>query len=354
MKSKIRLPVLVLLFIWVQPNGSLHAQVKRQILFTIGPGETVLYGKSEIFLENSGGKVSLVTVDGNSKYFFYDKGIRKGPFENSSDCNFETAKDDESLYTSIYNSDGANHGHNLVSATDNGLSVIHAGDKTYGPFESVLNVWADKNGKFLMAITSEGTKYNMVSISGSNIPLEGLPYATNIGPSGNKIVITVIRDEDPALAYISRDISNLSEVEFLKISHEIEEKQKNAAPPEAYIYTNEGKKFGPYSKSVMYGGNPFFCQTSGDNWLLLAGTELFVNGLFLAKIPMDTVSSGDLWVSEDGKRYAVITYDNIFFSDGQSFQYPQRIRMVKKDGKTWFNWISIENKTDVILYSRDI
>jgi hypothetical protein len=331
---------------------TLHGQSNRQILFSIGNDEIPVYDESRIYLENSGTRVSMVTMNFDSKYFLYENGERKGPFENTESCGFVPGDNEENMSSSSYNYEGANFQENLVYNNDNYQPMIRIGEKNYGPFEAIMSVYADKNGKFLMALASEGMKFSILTTNGTLIPLEGIPNGTSVSPSQNKVMIVVVKEENPALEYMSIDFSKMSQEEIMKIAKEMEEKQKNAPPPEAFIYLNDGQKFGPYPKDPVFGGNPGFCKTGGDNWVFLIEKDLYVNGSLLASLPVDYVSASDIWLSEDGKRYAIISYEKILFSDGQSFEYPLKIKTVEKDGKTWLNWICLENKTDVVFYSK--
>jgi hypothetical protein len=344
--------VLIILSLLSIPFVFLQGQSVRQNLFSIGIDEIPVYDESCIFLENSGNRVTMVTMNFDSKYFFYENGEKKGPFENTESCGFEPGGNEDNMSSSTYNYDGANIQEDLVFHNENYQQMIRVGDKNCGPFEAIISVYADKNGKFLMALTSEGMKFSILTTNGTLIHLDGMPNGTSVSPSQNKVMIVVVKEENPALEYMSLDFSKMTQDELMNVAKEIEEKQKNAPPPEAFIYLNDGKKFGPYPKDPVFGGNPGFCKTGGDNWVFLVGKDLFVNGSLLASLPVDYVSASDIWLSEDGKHYAIISYERILFSDGESFEYPLKIIMEEKEGKTWLNWISLENKTDVVLYSK--
>jgi hypothetical protein len=352
MNAKILIPGIALMNFFLFVNGYGQTQVKRLKLFVIGAEETAVYGESEIFLDNVGAKVSLVTSDLSNKFYYYDRGVKKGPFISVDSTCFKPASGDQKLISSIFNSKGAKSGRGLSSKDSEGRAVICSGSKIYGPFESIENIWADNNGHFLMAIIAEKNENFLLTTAGSFVPLEGLPYSTSISPSGNKSVMTVIADRNHIKGSLNRDYSKMSAEEILKISEPIDGPKNNEIDPVGWVYTNDGKKYGPFSKEAVFSGNPFFSDVSGDNWIFLNGTELFVNGILLSKIPLDHVSTGDLWLSSDGKRYAVIAYEKILFSDGAIFPFPLRIRMVKESNNTRIYWIGLENRTEVYLYSR--
>jgi hypothetical protein len=331
---------------------SLQGQGNRQKLFSIGKEEITVYGETQIYLENTSTRVIMVTMDFNGKYYLYDIDGRKGPFDDVDSCGFNPGEVDTDMYSSIYNYEGASLGLDLLSFNDEGRTMVRAGNKTYGPFESVTNIYTDKSGKFTMAITSEGMNFSLLTSNGTLLPLESIPYASSVSSSLNKAFVVVVKEENPAADYMNLDFSKMTQDELMKIAREIEEKQKNAPPPEAYVYLNDGKKFGPYQQESIFGGNPFFCKTGGDNWGLLLDKKLYVNGSLLAELPVEYVSAGDIWLSEDGKRFVIISIEKILFSDGQSFANPLKVKMQKEGDKTWFSWICLENETDVVLYSK--
>jgi hypothetical protein len=330
---------------------TLSGQAEHHLVFTINAGEAPVYDESRLFLENSE-NISMVTMNDEGKYFLYENGERKGPFDDAASTGFHESEDQQEMYSSIYNYESQEGEENLISYDSNGKLIIHAGDRDLGPFEVVLNIFTDNSGKFLSAIVSENMKYSMITTSGSPVPLVGAPYFTAESPDGSKVMIVTVNETDPALDYMDRDLSNMSQDELLKITAEIEAKQKNAPPPETFIYFSDGKKYGPYPKDPVYDGNPGFCKTGGNNWMLIIDKDLYVNGSVVAHLSEDYVSTGDIWLSQDGKRFAILSYDNIQFSDGESFSYPLKIQTREKDGKTWLYWLSLDNGTDVVLYSK--
>jgi hypothetical protein len=141
---------------------------------------------------------------------------------------------------------------------------------------------------------------------------------------------------------------------MLKLTKKIEEEQKNAPPPVAYIYMNDGKKLGPYPKDAFFTDNPAFCITAGENWMMTVENKLYVNGTLLANLGSENVPNNTIWLSPDGKRFVIIAYDKISFSDGSSYAFPILVKKSLKEGKILLTWVSLENGKDIVLYSKPL
>jgi hypothetical protein len=135
------------------------------------------------------------------------------------------------------------------------------------------------------------------------------------------------------------------------MAQDMEAKKKEAGPPKAYIYAN-GKKFGPYPAEQISSDNPAFCKTGEDNWYMILEDALFING---NKVK-EGISSGtcNVWISGDGKRYAVVGYDKIIFSDGSSFTAPLKLEVETNNGKTVLKWLALENEKNLVFYSKEL
>jgi hypothetical protein len=152
------------------------------------------------------------------------------------------------------------------------------------------------------------------------------------------------------------DFSKMSQDEIIKVMQQQAEKQKNAGPPKAYVYTNGGKKFGPFPASGIHDKNPAFCKSGGANWYMVIDNTLYINGVKVKQFSYDdvTASTCNVWLSADGKRYAIITYRKILFSDGSSYAAPLKMDTENKEGKTILKWISLENEKDLVAYSKEL
>lgn len=354
MKHRHILISLFFLFGLLIPCGIAYSQTLRKVLFSMGNEEYPVYDESRIYMENQDATVSLVTMTYDSNYFLYENGEKKGPFPDTESCGFVPDPDDGDMYSSNYFFEGVPPAADMIQYDEYGKIIINTGGKNYGPYESVYNIYVNNHGKFKMAITGEGMKLSLLTGKGELIPLEGTVYSVNISPSGDHVMAVVETGSMAAMEYMTRDYSGMTQEEILEAIREIEEKQKNAPPPEVFIYFDDGTKFGPYPQEPIMMGNPGYCKTGGDNWTLLLYKDLYVNGSLLATLEDDYVSSGDIWLSEDGTRFAVINYEKLHFSDGESYEYPLKVKLIKREGRTWVTWISIENRTDVVVYQKPL
>ena len=326
--------------------------VSKKKVFEIGPGEEPVYSEYTLLLSSSGTDVSMVTTSATDKYFLYINGQKKGPFEDPKKIEW-TDDREEDMYSSVYRDNRVVDQNKFLTAGDDGRMLIKANGKSYGPFQLVLNIFSDTDGNLISAITVEGMNASLLTQSGTIIKLEGIPSYTCSSPSGKKVIVMATKEFNPAAEFMNIDFSKLTQEQMMKLSKDIEAKQKAAPPPVSFLYFNDGTKLGPYPKDDISNNNPAFCKTGGDNWLMQLNSKLYVNGAEIATLE-NYVSNDDIWLSEDGKRYAIITNEKIAFSDGSSFDFPLKIKRITKNGVTSFTWVSLENKKDVVVYSKTL
>ena len=167
------------------------------------------------------------------------------------------------------------------------------------------------------------SKPQLISSMGSVTELDGQPGFTHPSPTLNKLMVTTV-------------------------------KEKEGNPPEAYIYFQDGKKFGPYNPNKINPNNPAFSKTGGDNWLLTMNSKLFLNGIKTKDLINDQISPANIWLSPDGKRYVIIVYNRIEFSDGIIIKDPLKFRIQIQQNNITVWWLSVENEKDIVLYSKTI
>ena len=94
-------------------------------------------------------------------------------------------------------------------------------------------------------------------------------------------------------------------------------------------------------------------ETTG---IMIIDNALYINGLKIKQFSTDNTSLNmcNIWISLDGKRYAVLSYKEILFSDGSSYPAPVNLDIEKKDGKTFLKWIALENEKDLVSYSKEL
>ena len=335
----------------------LNAQVKSAVktkLFSISAGEKPVYSECKLYMSSSGTTVSLVTNDDKGKYYIYENGKKRGPIDDFKKIVQEPQDEKDILVSSIYINERTTNQEGIVTSNDEGKMSIKSGEKTYGPYQMVLNAYTGDDGKLVAAIILENMKPSLLTQTGTLVKLEGMPSYTSVSPSGKKVIIVSIKEYTPSMDALNQDLSKLSTNEILKLSKKIEEEQKNAPPPEAYIYLNDGKKLGPYPKDAFFTDNPAFCVTAGENWMMTIDNKLYVNGILLANLGTEYVPNNTIWLSPDGKRYAIIAYDKITFSDGSSYAFPLLVKKSEKEGKILLTWVSLENEKEIVLYSKPL
>jgi hypothetical protein len=350
------LKILVLL-VTISPAVLLNAQINKAVqtkLFSISQGERPVYDECKLYMSSSGNTVSLVTNDANGKFYVYESGKKRGPIDDFKKIIQKPQDEKNILSSSVYVSERPTNKEGIVITNDDGNMSIKSGAKSYGPYQLVFNAYTGDDGILTAATVLQDMKPNLLTQSGTLIKLDGMPTYTNVSPSGKKVLIVAIKEYTPSMDVLKQDISKLSVTELQKLSKKMEEERNNAPPPEAFIYFSDGKKLGPYPKDALSSDNPAFCVTAGENWMMTIDNKLYVNGTLLANLGDEYTPINTIWLSPDAKRFAIIGYDKISFSDGSSYQFPLLIKKSLKDGKIWLTWVSLENEKDIVLYSKPL
>jgi hypothetical protein len=349
--------LILILLIAILPAALLNAQVKNAVktkLFSISAGEKPVYSECKLYMSSSGTAVSLVTNDANGKFYIYENGKKQGPIDDFKKIVQKPQDEKDILNSSIYVSERATNQEGIITSNDEGKMSVKSGGKTYGPYQMVLNAYTGDDGKLSAAIILENMKPSLLTQTGTLVKLDGMPSYTTVSPSGKKVLIVSVKEYTPSMDFLKQDLSKMSTNEILKLSKKMEEEQKNAPPPEAYIYINDGKKLGPYPKDTFFTDNPSFCVTAGENWMMTIDNKLYVNGTLLANLGSEYVPNNTIWLSPDGKRFAIIAYDKISFSDGSFYAFPILVKKSQKEGKIFLTWVSLENEKEIVLYSKPL
>ena len=327
----------------------------RSVLTTLQPGESILSAESCFFLSMNNNQLYLVTRQ-NNQFYTYENGLRKGPFNTLQGsmlkpCESNKRGDGNCAVYKPVQKDGEPEG---LSMNESGQYVIKCRDKTYGPYQFIKNyaMWADKSGFVAIAMDSQMNS-TFISSDGQPIQLKGDVDAIQISPAGKKYVFAEKEREKMNLD-LMKDISKMTQDQLLKFARDQEAKQKNAGPPKAYVYASNGAKYGPFEQGPFYANNPAFTITGGDNWIMTINNTLYINGQKVKEFENIDLNSCNIWLSKDGKRFVIASYDKLIFADGKSYGYPMETMTFEKDGKVFIKWISLENEKDLVLYSREI
>jgi len=336
-------------------NATATANLSRKVLVTLQPEEGILEAESCFPLAVDGNQFYLVTSLDN-KFFIYENGQRKGPFEDLETAGYKPCEDNlADNECNAYTTEESGMNRELLTVSDDGKYLIKFNNKTYGPFMYFrdIYVWPDKSGFVAIAVDA-GMKSYLVTSEGQNAVLEGDAESLHISPSGENYVFAVKENPNLNPSLLSMDFSKMTTEELMKFAKEQEEKAKSAGPPKAWVYVSNGPKIGPFGAQGFYFNSLTYTKTGGDNWIMRVDNVLYINGIEKKKFDDIDLNSCKIWVSKDGKRYAVATWDKIAFYDGSIYPYPIKIAGLEKDGKNLMKWVSLENEKDLVLYSREL
>jgi hypothetical protein len=329
---------------------------KKENLLTIGADEIIITSESRFVLSCNSKTSCVLTKDNNKQiYYVYQNGTKTGPFtvlsEAYSKCPISEATNEEggSIYAS---SQVANTADYLFF--DNNLTTIKFGGKNYGPFKQILGMYVSEDKqKFYAVIRTTDLSQMLISNTGKDIKIEGNISSMKISPKGNSFMVTSISGIDMASELLKLNDLKLSSEEYQKrVNKLMEEVLTQTNPPSISIYLNNGTTFGPYLKEIVRSDDAQFCKTGGDNWMIIVENKLLINGKEVLDFKDNWVSINNIWISEDGNRYAYKTYDKLIFSDGKSYDYPLVLEFCKKENE--LVWIILEHNSSFVKYSRKL
>lgn len=294
----------------------------RKILFEISKGERLVFNGSSLTLSPIGNSVIVFTNDDEGRFFVYENGNKRGPFYDAAASRVKLPEDDPEEFDPIFRRDSDADLEKYVESNTEGLTTVKFGGKTYGPFQFILEFYPNNTKNFSAIVMKDG-KPQLINSAGGVTELDGQPGFSHPSPSGNKLMVTTV-------------------------------KEKEGNPPEAFIYFQDGKKFGPYNPKKINPDNPAFSKTGGDNWLLTINSKLFINGIQVKDLINEQISPANIWLTPDGKRFVVVVYNRIEFSDGIIIKDPLKFRISVQQNKITIWWLSVENEKDIVLYSKTI
>ena len=329
----------------------------RKVLLTLQPGERVATNESCISGSYSKEELYLVTEQGG-KIFAYDHGQRKGPFNSYADAKIKNCDDNNDNNCAAYQTPQIQNMEDYLGYSDDGGMVVKFNGKQYGPYRMISNFYVSPDKTWFVAVTiNTEMKYAMLANDGVSRPLDGTVKYLQVNASGKKYLVVTVKsiDDEIAAEYSKIDFSKMNNDQMMAIVNKMDEKKKNAGPPEMFIYSNGGKKFGPFPAGSVNSNNPSFPKTGGENWVMIIDGDLYINGTKTAHLDDEYgISNCDLWLSPDGKRYALSNYQKIIFSDGKEYPAPLKIDIENSGSGVVFKWISLENEKDIVAYSKEL
>ncbi len=356
MKTIVKLcfvPALLLTSLFVSKAQTAVSGISRKILFSIGKEERPVFGESSIAVSPIGNSVIVLSADEEGRIFVYENGKKRGPFKDVNETGVILPEDDPEEYNPILRRESDPDYEKYLAYNDTGLVNLKFGSKSYGPFQFILEFYTTNDKTAFSAIVMKEGKPQIITSAGKIYDLDGQPGYNSLSPSGKKMMVTTVKEINEAGALMNRDLSDMSAKEITRLGKEIEGKQ-NTRPPEAFIFFQDGKKFGPYDPKKITSSNPAFTKTGGDNWLLTMDSKLYINGTAVKDLRNERISPANVWLTEDGKRYVVIVYNRIEFSDGSVYKDPLKIRIIVNRNIVTIWWLLLENEKDIVLYSKTL
>jgi len=317
-------------------NQMAFSQTKSK-LFSIGANEILVYGENCITLTGDKANVHLVTVlHGNkTEFFVYDNGIRKGPYNTLSDnmikdCGNTSEKECDVLQPSEIYTEPENY----IEYDDEGKAWIKHNGKKNGPYDQILGIDMSLNKAVIYAVVLISGEQYLVSVTGKSVKITG---------AVNKLIVSA--DGTQAFVKTTGSVANISDLGNIDMNN----LEKLAADMNnCHIFSIDGKKYGPYLTEQLRDENLWFVKNS-PAWYMIVSNKLYMNGNYLSDID-DYVNSCDIRFTNDGKKYVIVDYDKISFSDGSVFFYPLKVEIEHFGDKLQCKWISIENSVDIIHY----
>jgi len=317
-------------------------KASKIMLLSLDKGEQLVYGEN-CFDLLSGGKNTLIFSskknNGKIEFFSYEKGVKNGPY---SAIKLEMVKCSGSFYTKncarqpgSYDMDEVRDKYFTVNESD-GKSTIKFKGKSYGPYYGVSHfcVTQDNSRFYAIVVTGTDMKTEFISSDGKILPVESSVDGIFVSPDGNEAYAFqkgLVKIED--LMNSGGDLSKINMNDFDKV----------------VLININGKKLGPYDK--MSNGDFWYCK-SNNHLLYRTGNDIYIDGKKFITLK-ETPDPCTFWLSKDSKNYAIVSYDNIYFSDGETYSYPLELEYVTQNGKTYLWWVALENETNLVLYKKE-
>ncbi len=337
---------------------TISAQVtpKTETLLNISKGESFLVSESSSGMICSDGVLCITVYNPVTQNFYvYHNGTKDGPYKNNQIEQYMCKGDLLKTNKSQDESNEANTQDNFEFTEDGKMMLVFNGKK-YGPYDAIMNVYYSSDKRNFAAITlDENQKNVIVSSIAASFAVEGSVSNLVFNKIGNKFLVTseTYSDIDAIInaKLMSLEGSKLSDDEMFKIMQEINDLQANSSEEskmtKAYIYTESGIRFGAFDANYIYDENPLFAQNSVDNWILILGSKLLINGQEVKDFGEDSPNAKNVFVSKDGKKYAVQFYDKLVMWDGSEYPYPVYTGYCNN----MLVWLSLVNETQLVKYS---
>lgn len=343
MKRAVLVPALIFLisaFGWAfaRPQGTPPA---RTVVYSLEPGEEILMPESSLCITMDGEHVTLVLAKGKEGPFFVVRdGVKKGPFTKLAEAMkvADEGRCDKPLRGSecaMYNPAPEAMDMASIMGDEAGGQVIRFNGKTFGPYTMILNVKITADKSRLYYVATEKDKTWFACTDGRKVQVGGMPEDFKFSPDGRNALIKMT-----GMLSMS-DIQKLMGQAPEKVAAAMKDNDKK------FLYAIDGRKFGPFGDGFS---EFWFPKNSNVFYYEAMGGKVYRDGVEVP-VPRGFGACG-FYPSEDGKKYALYTYENLIFSDGAKYPFPLGLLTRAQDGGTVFKWVTLENKKDFVVYQR--
>jgi len=346
MKRSMSIAFIALVILVCLPAFSQGPQPVRKLIYSLEAGEEILQAESAIVVSATKEYVILVLAKGKGEkgpFFVFQNGKKKGPFAKLKEAMAAAylSQDDSAGIIrdcADYSPDQSLIPPDAVPSTEgdesSGQTVVFKG-KTFGPYLSVLAVMATPDGSRAYFAVNDKDKVWLICSDGRKVFIASAPDTIKISPDGKNAIVACT--------------GSLSPSEAVKLIAAQPEKY-NAEMNKKYVYTIDGKKFGPFGMDFK----DFWFSVGNNNFFFLDGNQLYMNGTPILTLKIEPFSPCDFYPSVDGKKYALFTLESLVFSDGKKYPFPLSIVTFPESGQTMIKWVALENKKDIVVYQRAI
>jgi hypothetical protein len=325
-----------------QPSSSTAATLDaiRTVICSLEPGETMMNPESS-FTASADEEVALVTqkeAGGAPQYFAYNGGTRKGPFGNVSDAMAAAYKNRKTSPgrardCAVYKPGPAPEGAKLTAEhVAGGGEAYRFGGSSFAPHRIVFSSRVTPDGALAYITAADNDKSWLEASDGRKVSFGGIPGEFAFSPDGRQAAVLVEG------RYSMDEFNNLQKTPEKLATMAAEMGKK-------YIYTIDGKSYGPFDRDVSY----WYARTSNDLFYRV-GSQVFRNGSVM--LTAESFDRCGFYPSPDGRTYGMFSYANITFSDGKTFPSPLDVVAYQDKGKTVVRWLAFENKKDLVVYQR--
>ena len=346
MKRSLTLTLIALLVLVCLPAFSQGPQPVRKLIYSLEAGEEIMQPESAIIISATKESLTLVLSKGKGEkgpFLVFQNGKKKGPFAKLKEAMataYPSQDDSAGIFRDCadYTPDQGLLPPDAVPSTEgdesSGQTVVFKG-KTFGPYLSVFDVKATPDGSRAYFAVNDKDKVWLICSDGRKVFIASAPDTIKISPDGKNAIVACT--------------GSLSPSEAVKLIAAQPEKY-NAEMNKKYVYTIDGKKFGPYGTDFK----DFWFSVGNNNFFFLDGNQLYMNGTPTLTLKIEPFSPCDFYPSADGKKYALFTLENLIFSDGKKYPFPLSIITFQEGGQTMIKWIALENNKDIVVYQRAI